>query len=248
MRELLAPELLEIWERGSAQPATERALTLLRAARPDLETETLADMSIGRRDGLLLSLREATFGRRLASITNCPDCREQLELGFDIHQLERGHPCPQSLESPSSRSFKEGHFEVTFRLPNSRDLAVASAAVDVDSARESLMRHCVLSARRDGQEIETDQMPAQILEKLEEEMSTLDAQANIQVELECPSCRRGWTVAFDILAFFWSELDAWAQRMLVEVHKLASAYGWREADILAMSATRRSIYLNIING
>jgi hypothetical protein len=36
--------------------------------------------------------------------------------------------------------------------------------------------------------------------------------------------------------------------MLVEVHKLASAYGWREADILAMSATRRSMYLNIING
>jgi hypothetical protein len=91
-------------------------------------------------------------------------------------------------------------------------------------------------------------MPAQILESVEEEMSTLDAQANIQVELECPSCRRVWTVAFDILAFFWSELDAWAQRMLVEVHKLASAYGWREADILAMSATRRSIYLNIING
>jgi hypothetical protein len=79
-------------------------------------------------------------------------------------------------------------------------------------------------------------------------MSKLDAQANIQVELDCPSCRRSWTATFDILAFFWTELDAWAQRLLAEVDKLASAYGWREADILAMSATRRNIYLNIIAG
>ena len=157
MRELPAPELLEIWERGSAQPSTERAVTLLRAVRPDLETETLGDMSIGQRDALLLSLREATFGRRLTSITNCPNCSEQLELGFDIRQLERGHPCPQSLETPSSHSFKADHFEMTFRLPNSRDLAVASAAVDVDSARERLPS--VVSARRDGQRSKPTRCP-----------------------------------------------------------------------------------------
>jgi hypothetical protein len=107
---------------------------------------------------------------------------------------------------------------------------------------------CVFSAAHEGQPVENDRLPQSILERLELEMSRLDAQANIQVELECPSCRRGWTAAFDILAFFWSELDAWAQRLLVEVHQLASVYGWREADILAMSATRRSSYLNIVNG
>ncbi len=245
MRELPAPELLEIWERGSAQPPTERALTLLRAARPDLETEMLVNLSIGRRDGLLLSVREAIFGRRLASVTNCPDCREQLELGFDIDQVRLAETLTGAEQS---HALTIDHFEVTFRLPNSRDLAVASAAVDIDAAREGLMKRCVLTAHREGQPIAMDQMPSQILERVEEEMSKLDAQANIQVELECPSCRRGWTTAFDILAFFWSELDAWAQRLLIEVHKLAAAYGWREADILAMSATRRSIYLNIING
>ena len=245
MRELPAAELLEIWERGSAQPPTERALTLLRAARPDLETEMLANLSIGRCDGLLLSLREAIFGRQLASVTNCPDCREQLELGFDINQVRLAETLH---EAEQSHSLIVDDFEVTFRLPNSRDLAVASAAADVDSARDSLMTRCVSSARRDGQQVNSDQIPSRILERVEEEMSKLDAQANIQVELECPSCRRGWTTAFDIVGFFWSELDAWAQRLLIEVHKLAAVYGWREADILAMSATRRSTYLNIING
>jgi hypothetical protein len=79
-------------------------------------------------------------------------------------------------------------------------------------------------------------------------MLKLDAQANVQLDLHCPACQRGWTAAFDIVAFFWGELDAWAQRLLVEVHKLASAYGWSEADILGMSQVRRNLYLNIVNG
>jgi len=245
MRELSAPELLEIWEHGSDQSLAERALTLLHAARPDLETDSLASMSIGRRDALLLSMRESTFGRRLESITNCPDCREQLELGFDIDQIRLADSIS---ELEQSNALSVGEYRLMFRLPDSRDLMIAANACDVASARENLMKRCVLSAQRNGGQVEIDHLPAEIFEKVEQEMSKLDAQANIQVELECPSCRIGWTVAFDILAFFWSELDAWAQRLLVEVHKLASAYGWREADILSMSATRRNIYLNIVNG
>src|SRR5437588_9291945 len=117
MRELLAQELLEIWERGSAQSPTERALTLLHAARPDLETETLANMSIGRRDGLLLSLRESTFGRRLASITNCPDCRAQLELGFDIDQIRLADAL---VESEKSHTLSADGCELTFHSPKPR--------------------------------------------------------------------------------------------------------------------------------
>jgi hypothetical protein len=245
MRELSAPELLEIWERGSAQSPTERALTLLYAARPDLDHESLASMSIGRRDGLLLSMRETIFGRRLASITNCPDCREQLELGFDTDDVRLTDSISESEESGTLTV--EG-YELRFRLPDSRDLMMAAVAGDIDSGKQMLMKRCVLSARSNGQQNSIDQLPAEVIERVEQEMSKLDAQANIQVELDCPSCRRSWTATFDILAFFWTELDAWAQRLLAEVDKLASAYGWREADILAMSATRRNIYLNIIAG
>jgi hypothetical protein len=34
--------------------------------------------------------------------------------------------------------------------------------------------------------------------------------------------------------------------VLREVHILASAYGWREDDILAMSPARRRIYLEML--
>ena len=91
-------------------------------------------------------------------------------------------------------------------------------------------------------------LTARILAEIEREMLEMDSQADVHLEFDCPACSAKWSAVFDILAFLWGELDAWAQRLLLEVHSLASAYGWREADILEMSATRRSIYLNMVSG
>lgn len=243
MRKLLAAQLLEVWERATAQSPIQRALTLLRAACPDLETDALASLSIGRRDGLLLSLRESTFGPRLVAITNCPECREPVEFGFAIDDIRVVEP---SVEPGKSVATSFADYELHFRLPDSRDLMIAGATNDVESARDTLVQRCLLSARRKRRNTPIDKLPAIVVEHVEQEMLKLDAQANVQVQLECPACHRGWSTDFDILAFFWNELDAWAQRLLFEVHKLASAYGWREADILDLSATRRNIYLNMV--
>ena len=40
-------------------------------------------------------------------------------------------------------------------------------------------------------------------------------------------------------------MHAWARRTLRDVHVLARAYGWREADVLALSPTRRQIYVEL---
>jgi len=74
-----------------------------------------------------------------------------------------------------------------------------------------------------------------------------DPQAEVHLALSCPACAHQWQSLFDIVSFFWGELEAWARRLLYDVHTLASAYGWCEADILAMSAWRREQYLNMAN-
>lgn len=75
-----------------------------------------------------------------------------------------------------------------------------------------------------------------------------DPQANVQLNVSCPACSHQWQMTFDILSFFWTEISAWAQRILREVHVLASAYGWHEADVLAMSSMRRQCYLQMVGG
>lgn len=239
-----AAELLDVWERGSSQPLAQRGLALLGVACPDLDREALARLSIGRRDGLLLSARESAFGPRLSAITNCQKCGEQLETHFDVEDVRT---------SNGSRAAEPGSvladgYDVCFRLPDTTDLLAVGDQQDAEAARQILLKRCVLSARRNSAEWSIDALPEEIVTEIEREMFEMDSQANVELEFDCPACGEKWSAVFDILTFFWDELDSWAQRLLIEVHTLASAYGWREADILEMSAARRGIYLNMVNG
>ena len=63
--------------------------------------------------------------------------------------------------------------------------------------------------------------------------------------IHCPKCGSRWHSTFDIVSYFWSELEVRAKRQLWEVHTLAAAYGWSEADILDMSPMRRQLYMEM---
>ena len=43
-----------------------------------------------------------------------------------------------------------------------------------------------------------------------------------------------------------TELEAQAKRLLRSVHVLASAYGWSESEILALSEARRDAYVELV--
>jgi hypothetical protein len=77
-------------------------------------------------------------------------------------------------------------------------------------------------------------------------MAELDPQSDVELSLSCPNCGHAWRAPLDIASYFWSEVEAWAQRLLLEVHQLARGYGWSERDILAMSARRRRAYLEML--
>jgi hypothetical protein len=77
-------------------------------------------------------------------------------------------------------------------------------------------------------------------------LAEADPLADVQLAVSCPSCGTRQQVSFDILSFFWTEIEAWAWRILREVHTLASAYGWHEHDILALSPRRRQSYLEMV--
>jgi len=81
----------------------------------------------------------------------------------------------------------------------------------------------------------------------EARLSLADPHADIRLDLDCSACQARWQAPFDIVPFLWSAVDAWALRLLRDVHRLARAYGWREADILALSPPRRRCYLELLD-
>ncbi|KYC37280.1 phage baseplate protein [Scytonema hofmannii PCC 7110] len=246
MRTLSAQELLSVWEQGLIQQPVQRALTLLAVACPETLPKQLAELSIGQRDGLLLTLREWTFGSQIQSLATCPNCGDRLELLFSVADI-RVSALTQSAEA---LSVEIADYMVQFRLPNSLDLLAIAASAnlknDQKSSQKALLERCLVNVCYHEETQSIKQLPPDVVNAVITQMAKADPQADIQLNLSCPACGHQWQSIFDIVSFFWSELHAWAIRVLREVHILASAYGWREADILAMSSYRRQLYLGMV--
>ena len=242
MRTPTSSELLDAWESAFDSRPAERALALLALALPELGSDGAAKCSIGARDDYLLSLRVRLFGAELAGIAHCPACQTMIETAWSAAQLRASlaaPPCEPVLELVVQDC------RISYRLPNTDDLLAIGEGSNAAAARSLLLARCILNATCGGQHACGAALPDAALDALEAAMAEADPMADIECALACPACEHQWSVQFDIVRYLWSELHAWAQRLLVDVHQLARAYGWREADILALSPARRSLYVEM---
>jgi hypothetical protein len=239
-------DLLAIWERGQGQGPVARALAILTVAFPGEAEDTLAALPLGRRDARLLAVRAATFGPHLACLAPCPACGEAVEIALDVSTLEAACDGAPAEWEREYRVASDG-WEIVFRLPDSRDLAAAVAIGEEGAARDQLVARCVRHARRDGREWPVSALDEAAIAALAAAIAERDPGAEIELDIACPACGTDWLPLFDIGAFLWFEIEAQARRLLHEVAALARGFGWRETDILALSATRRHAYLELLS-
>jgi hypothetical protein len=241
--------LLAAWERGKAVPQrSDLALALLSAIYGEAARSPLAQLSIGDRDSLLLELRQQSFGSKWVAVAVCPGCGMRLEMEFSTADLRvQREPRPAGGDTNQVLNLRSGDYDIAFRVPNSSDLAAIQASGSFAADRKQLLHRLVSRASHREEAVSPGQLPEEILDAIEKRMAAADPQAEIRLNLLCCSCGRNWQVLFDVVTFFWSELDAWAIRLLREVDRLARAYGWRESDILAMSPWRRQCYLEMLH-
>jgi len=220
---MLAADLLTAWDQGRSRTPAGRGQSLLAALRPEAGRRTA--LSVGQRDALLFDLRGELFGSGVEAVASCPGCAEQVELTFEL--------------------VHDG-YTVRARPPTTADLAALEGVGSAAEGRELLLGRCVVAALRGGTDVSPAELPESVRVELATRMAEADPQADTRLVLTCPGCGRTWDATFDIVSFLWQELDTEARRLVREVHGLASAYGWPEAEILAMSPARRSLYLEMI--
>ncbi len=245
IRPLSASALLDVWETGQDQSPVRRALALLAAACPETRPAQLATLTIGRRDAGLLTLRERTFGSRVAGLAICANCGEQLDVSFEIDEIRVPGPFEEGLGSPPEIDVQEGDYQLRCRLPTSADLE-AVQQLSGESARAALLERCLLSVEERGEPRAAHALPPPVVAAIARALSEADPRAEVELALACPGCGHAWSAPFDVVAFFWNEVSTWALRTLREVHLLASAYGWSEGEILALSPRRRRTYLELV--
>jgi hypothetical protein len=236
-------EVLGIWERGLGQSPARRALALLAAAEPDVPAAQLAGQTVGERDAALLDLRERAFGTQLTLVGACAACGERLEAAIDLGALRVHEGAP-----PPELAVESAHWRLVVRPPVAADLVAIEAADDLEGAHEVLLERCVVSAAVDGVAVSAAALPAEAVAAAAERLAQADPQADLRVALRCPACGAAWEEPFDPCTFLWRELDARAQRLLRDVHELARAYGWSEAEVLAVPPSRRRHYLELAAG
>jgi hypothetical protein len=244
MRRLATSELLSVWETAASERPSAWPITLLAAACSDQSREDLARLSVGQRDARLLELRERMFGPELNLLSACLACDARLELNLPVKNLRTGQP----VRPPTALSVSVSGIDVEFRVPDSFDLDAAAEVSDSAAARTLLLERCVDGAVRGGQPVPVSELPAEVVDAIAARMAEADPQADIQLTMTCPSCGHRWQAIFDPAVYFWREIDSWAIRILKEVHTLARAYGWSEADILRMSRLRRQTYIDLVTG
>ena len=243
MRALSAAELLEVWERGVRQHPVDRALTVLSASTGESRDE-LALASVGRRDALLLSLYERMAGGGLHAFAECPACTERLEYDLAVRDLLAGEG---TRARDAELIMQIGDVRLRLRLLNSLDLAAAASCTDAEAAARLLAERAVIDAHYEAEPLEAASLPDAILEEAGARLAEVDPQAETLIDLACTNCSHVWQVVLDIESFLWAQINALAKRLLRDVHVLAVAYGWREADILAMSSVRRGFYLEMVS-
>jgi hypothetical protein len=237
--------ILAAWEAGQAGSPLDRANAVLWYAVPDAERSALDAWTTGRRDARLLDVYAATFGDQLAGLVACPECGEQLEIALGPDDIRGPYgSAAQEFELVDA----ETAYHIVFRLPVSADLRASTVYESEGVARRALLERCIVRLEQAGTAIPAANLPEPLIVRVGEAMAEHDAQSDVRLDLVCPACAHAWQARFDIGDFVWREVVARVRRLIADIHTLALAYGWREADILALSDARRNLYLEQLLG
>jgi len=231
VRALSEADFLALREHGGALHPLDLSLLAIHVAVPQTQRDEIADWPLGRRNHALLQLHSLCFGPTVRGWVECRGCPEKLEFEFDVSALvaepyrERAEPITVNGQA--------------FRLPTSRDLAHLAEEAVPDTASLELARRCRLG---NGAECRTEELDA-----IGEQMALADSLADPVLHFDCPVCAESFDEVFELPAFVCAELEARAKRLLRDIHTLASAYGWNEAEILSLSASRRTSYVEMVS-
>lgn len=192
----------------------------------------VADWPLGECNRALAALHCELFGGVLRGYSRCGKCGEQLEFGFDAKDVA-------TAETERAERVTVGRW--MFRLPTSRDVAVAAGVREEGAAVRQLVSSCWTGPEQAGTEWSDTE-----LEAIEDKLAEADPLAEIRLHFDCPECGNTYEETLDLGSFVWAEIESAARRLFEDVHVLASAYGWTEREALALSPARRGRYIEMV--
>jgi hypothetical protein len=196
---------------------------------------------VGLRIGALLrlvALTEATDS--LGVVLRCvqADCGERFEVELPLHELIARAPDADAGDAPLHIDLPGGR-SASLRLPTGNDLR-DWATLPLAGSADAIA--AVIASLR----IEGDLQPGDAA-ALAEAIAAHDPLVAFSVASTCPACGAEDELPVDLEGLALQKLAQRQQRLVLEVHRLASRYGWTEKQALAVPPQRRERYLALID-
>lgn len=232
-----AQTILDLADAAQGEAPIARALRVAEAAGAD--AAGLRDAPVGHLHAATLAFHTVIAGPLLEAVAICPSCGAAVEFALDADALQG--LSRDSAGGDLAMTTEAGEWLVRWRVPTAGDLAEVAGRADAASAL--LARCCdVTGPAGEG----AADAPDEVVERVETALADADPLAEITVGIECPECDTVFDADVDPIAFVWREVTSRARRVLREVDVLARAYGWTEAEVLALPEQRRAAYLEIV--
>jgi hypothetical protein len=204
--------------------------------------EELLDATLAWRLAALAAVTAASQGSRLAVATRCPGeaCGASIEFELDLPNLL---PADPGRRVTGRIPLAGGSTEVALRLPTGRDQAAWRREPPPDAASMALS----LDMEMDGRPAEDGRrLTGEALEAVGSLLESVDPLTSLQARVECPGCGEVRDLDMDLEALLLHRLESEQKCLMRQVHALASAYHWPEAEILALPPGRRNRYLTLL--
>ena len=225
-------ETLALWEALASTTPVARGAAVLVALGA---AEGLADavrMPLASAARAALGELWERAGPEVQTVVTCPDCRAVLDVIIAPGELLAATPDPSDDDATVA---VEG---VVVRGPTTEDLLVALA-----SARPSatLRQRCVTWPAG----VDPFDLPPEVHERVGAVAEELTGASALVVRLDCPECDGEVAAEVDPVALLADRVSDEVRDLLGDVAELATAFGWSESEVLALSEVRRRAYLDL---
>jgi hypothetical protein len=224
-----AAATLDLWESLTATtpPARGAAVLVACGVAPDLDAACDLPLAVAAREALA-ELRERV-GPALDAALSCPVCEALLDVPLPLDEVLAGS------EVLADGVRVDG---VVVRGPTTSDVLVALASADPAA---TLRARC--ETWPEGTAPNAD---SELTTRVAAAAELLAGAAGVSVRLECPDCGGDVLADVDVVRLLTERVSEDAQAVLADVALLASAFGWSEQTVLAMSPARLQAYLGLV--
>jgi hypothetical protein len=229
-------QVVSAWEAAAALPPVARGVALLERAGLVDDLDAGLDLPVGESAALAARLYADAFGDVVDGLVACAECAMVLDVTVPLRALPAAHGDATTVVAPDGR-------ELRVRAPTTRDLLAAGDRADPARA---LLAACVSAPG--GAPASADELGDEALGLVDGAAEDLAGAAAIVVRATCPECGADVAASVDVGALLWDRVARAAGEALDEVAELAAAFGWSEADVLALTPLRRAAYLVLARG